>query len=226
VTEKKDLKSGDIRWDHIIQTLQQRLYGETLPSVSQVAYQNPEPFRVLISTVLSLRTKDEVTLAASQRLLTKAPTPEQLSYLSVEEIQSLIYPVGFYKTKARHLKKIARILINTFDSRVPGNQEALLGLPGVGRKTANLVLNLGFGIPAICVDTHVHRISNRCGWVATKTAEQTEFALMEILPKNYWIPINELLVKFGQNICTPVSPWCSRCPITGHCAKTGVNRSR
>ena len=134
--------------------------------------------------------------------------------------------MGFYKNKAKHLKKIAAILIEKYDSQVPDNQEALLSLPGVGRKTANLVLNLGFGIPAICVDTHVHRVSNRFGWVTTKTPEQTEFALMEILPEKYWIEINELLVKFGQNICTPVSPWCSVCPVRKKCGRVGVGRSR
>jgi len=223
--EKGRVKKS-IHWDIIIQTLRKVLNNKTVPSVSRVAYDNPDPFRVLVSTVLSLRTKDDVTLKASARLFNEAPTPEHLAQLTEEKIQSLIYPVGFYKNKAGHLKKIARILIEQYNSKVPDSPEALLGLPGVGRKTANLVLNLGFNIPAICVDTHVHRISNRCGWVRTKTPEQTEFALMDILPEQYWIPINELLVKFGQNICTPVSPWCSRCPIMSDCPREGVDRSR
>lgn len=176
--------------------------------------------------MLSLRTKDEVTLKASERLLQQAPTPEKLSRLTEEEIQKLIYPVGFYKNKARHLKQIAVILIEHYHSNIPNTPEALLAFPGVGRKTMNLVLNLGFNIPAICVDTHVHRVSNRTGWVTTKNPEQTEFALMEILPKKYWIEINELLVKFGQHICTPMSPWCSKCPLYEECERASVGRSR
>ena len=224
--KSKTSRDKKYKWDSIIRTLQKALFKKTIPSVSQVAYKNPSPFRVLVSTVLSLRTKDDVTLKASERLFKLALTPKKLAALTEEKIQSIIYPVGFYKNKAKYLKKIAAILIEQYNSHVPDTPEALLALPGVGRKTANLVLNLGFGIPAICVDTHVHRVSNRFGWVKTKTPEQTEFALMEILPEKYWIEINELLVKFGQNICTPISPRCSECPVFAECRRVGVARSR
>jgi endonuclease-3 len=213
-------------WGPLIRTLRRAVKKKIMPSVSQVAYESPSPYRILISTVISLRTKDEVTLKAAEKLFERAPDPEKLASLTEKEIQSLIYPAGFYKNKAKHLKKIAQILITQHNSRIPDDQEALLALPGVGRKTANLVLNLGFGIRAICVDTHVHRVSNRMGWVNTKTPEQTEFALMEILPGKYWIEINELLVRFGQNICTPVSPYCSSCPVYSECRRVGVTRSR
>jgi len=146
--------------------------------------------------------------------------------LTEEEIQTLIYPVGFYRVKARNLKQIAYQLIDRFQGEVPADRQLLLSLPGVGRKTANLVLNLGFGIPAICVDTHVHRISNRLGWVRTRTPEQTEYALMEVLPQRYWIPINEVLVAYGQRVCTPQSPFCSTCPLERECPKVGVGRRR
>ncbi|MCX7788471.1 MAG: endonuclease III [Spirochaetes bacterium] len=214
-------------WERILHLLRGRLEGATLPSVSIVAREfSQDPFRILVSTILSLRTKDKVTLEASQRLLKRAPTPKDLLDLPEEEIQSLIYPVGFYRVKAKNLKEIARQLIDRFEGSVPANRDLLLSLPGVGRKTANLVLNLGYGIPAICVDTHVHRISNRLGWVSTRTPEQTEYALMKVLPEPYWIPINEVLVAYGQHVCTPQSPRCSTCPLDPECPKVGVTRQR
>jgi endonuclease-3 len=213
-------------WDIIFQSLRKELESKLLPSVSMVAADDPDPYRILVSTVISLRTKDEVTTKAAIRLFKSAPSINKLAALREKEISKLIYPAGFYRTKAKNLKRIAEILIHTYGSRVPADRNALLSLPGVGRKTANLVLNLGFGIRAICVDTHVHRISNRTGWVATKTPEKTETALMDILPRHLWIEINELLVILGQNICTPISPRCSICPITDHCKRVGVNRSR
>lgn len=214
-------------WDRILKLLKGRLEGAELPSVSIVARKfAQDPFRILVSTLLSLRTKDKVTLEASQRLLEKAPTAATLLSLTEEEIQTLIYPVGFYRVKARNLKQIAYQLIDRFQGEVPADRQLLLSLPGVGRKTANLVLNLGFGIPAICVDTHVHRISNRLGWVRTRTPEQTEYALMEVLPQRYWIPINEVLVAYGQRVCTPQSPFCSTCPLERECPKVGVGRRR
>jgi len=214
-------------WDRILKLLKGRLEGAELPSVSIVARKfAQDPFRILVSTLLSLRTKDKVTLEASQRLLEKAPTAATLLSLTEEEIQTLIYPVGFYRVKARNLKQIAYQLIDRFQGEVPADRQLLLSLPGVGRKTANLVLNLGFGIPAICVDTHVHRISNRLGWVRTRTPEQTEYALMEVLPQRYWIPLNEVLVAYGQRVCTPQSPFCSTCPLERECPKVGVGRRR
>jgi endonuclease-3 len=184
------------------------------------------PFRLLVACVISLRTKDEVTAEASPRLFAIAPDPERLAELDGESIAKAIYPAGFYNTKARQLNAIGRILRDEYCGEVPSDESALLALPGVGRKTANLVLGLGFGIPAICVDTHVHRISNRLGLVKTKTPEQTERALNEVLPRDLWVPINDLLVTFGQNRCHPTSPRCTDCPLEDLCPRTGVTRFR
>jgi len=184
------------------------------------------PFRLLVACVISLRTKDEVTAEASRRLFAIAPDPSRLAELEVESIAKAIYPAGFYNTKARQLKDIGRILRDEYGGEVPAKEAALLGLPGVGRKTANLVLGLGFEIPAICVDTHVHRISNRLGMVETKTPEQTERALNEVLPRDRWVPINDLLVTFGQNRCHPTSPRCTGCPLDDLCPRIGVTRFR
>jgi endonuclease-3 len=176
--------------------------------------------------MISLRTKDEVTLRAAKALLRRAPSPQSLAALPESRIASLIYPAGFYRTKARNMRAAARLLVEEHAGRVPPEMEKLLALPGVGRKTANLVRNLGFGLPGICVDTHVHRISNRIGWVSTRTPEKTEMALMDILPRRYWIGINELLVRYGQAVCTPLSPRCTACPVVKRCARVGVGRSR
>jgi endonuclease-3 len=197
------------------------------PSVTTVAERyRRDPWAVLVSTILSLRTKDEVTLAASRRFLEKAGDPKSLLSLPVEEAARLAYPAGFYRTKAANLMKIAAILEERYGGQVPSGMETLLGLPGVGRKTANLVRIEAFDLPGICVDIHVHRISNRTGWVTTKTPEETETALRQALPQKYWKPINALLVLYGQNVCRPVSPYCSRCVITGFCRRTGVGKSR
>jgi endonuclease III len=223
------VKSPAIPWSRIVAALRRRLRDDLArqpPSVSRIARDDNEPFRVLVATMISLRTKDAVTEKASERLLRAAPDPVRLARLSEGRIGRLIYPAGFYRTKAAHLRGTARLLLSEHGGRVPDDREALLRLPGVGRKTANLVLNLGFGLQAVCVDTHVHRISNRAGWVATRSPEGTERALMEILPRRHWIEINELLVKFGQKVCTPLSPWCGSCPIASYCARVGVARSR
>jgi len=185
-----------------------------------------DPFRLLVACVISLRTKDEVTAQASARLFAVAATPEALARLPQSRIAKLIFPAGFYNTKAKQIREISRRIARDHGDRVPADREALLALPGVGRKTANLVLGLGFGIPAICVDTHVHRISNRLGLVRTKNPEETEHALEKVLPRRLWIEINDLLVTFGQNVCQPVSPWCSTCPLAAHCPRTGVGRHR
>jgi len=184
------------------------------------------PFRLLVACVISLRTKDEVTAESSQRLFAIAPDSKRLAVLDVESIAKAIYPAGFYNTKARQLKGIGKILRDDYGGEVPAEEAALLALPGVGRKTANLVLGLGFGIPAICVDTHVHRISNRLELVNTKTPEQTERALNEVLPRDLWVPINDLLVTFGQNRCHPTSPRCTGCPLANLCPRVGVTRHR
>jgi endonuclease-3 len=215
-----------IPFRRIIGRLQEFLKDSRLPSVSEVAERRRDPFHILVSTMISLRTKDEVTASSSARLLARAATPEALAGLEAGRIAELIYPAGFYNTKAKNLKNMAEKLVSRHGGRVPEDMEQLLQLPGVGRKTANLVRNLGYGLDGICVDTHVHRISNRLGWVRTKTPEQTESALEQVLPREYWIPINDLLVRFGQTLCTPVSPFCSRCPIGADCPRIGVERSR
>jgi len=200
---------------------------EADPSVNTVAeHYRRDPWAVLASTIISLRTKDEVTLSASERLLEKAGNPAELSGMNEEKIAKLIYPAGFYRNKAASLKKIACILLEQYGGKVPASMDELLALPGVGRKTANLVLNEAFDLDAICVDIHVHRISNRCGWLSSKTPEETEMILRDILPKKYWKRINYLLVLYGQRLCRPVSPFCSYCVIKKHCIRNGVDRSR
>ncbi len=196
------------------------------PVMELIAGQTGDPWAVLAGTILSLRTRDEVTHAATTRLLAAAPDPARLLDLPAKRVEALIYPVGFYRTKAKSLLETARILIDEHGGRVPNDVDQLLALPGVGRKTANLVLVLGFRIPAICVDTHVHRISNRLGFVRTKSADETERALMDVLPKKHWLDVNSVLVGFGQTICQPVSPRCSECPVRRSCARIGVARSR
>lgn len=215
-------------WDDIFSSFRKTIEheGRTLPSLSIIAGEKEDPFRVLIATILSLRTRDEVTLASSERLFTLADTPESVLALSLEEIEAAIYPAGFYKTKAKTIHTISEKLLSEYGGKVPSTSEELMKLPGVGIKTANLTLNLGFGIEAICVDCHVHKIANRLGWVSTKTPEQTEVALQRVMPRRFWIPLNELLVIYGQVVCTSISPWCSRCPQEKTCPKVGVKRSR
>lgn len=200
--------------------------GWVTPAVTIVATQDRDPFKVLISCILSLRTKDRVTAEASGRLFALADTPEKLSRLSAAQIEEAIYPVGFYRNKAGQILEISRLLADEHGGRVPDELEELLKFKGVGRKTANLVLTLGYGKQGICVDIHVHRICNRWGYVATRDPEQTEMALRKKLPPEYWIVINDLLVTFGQNQCTPVSPHCSSCPLYHLCDRVGVTKSR
>ncbi|MDR3276058.1 MAG: endonuclease III [Treponema sp.] len=221
----------DQNWDAIFGSLEAwQLEQKGEPSVTEIAGDyKQDPWAVLVSTILSLRTKDEVTAGASRRLLEKAPTPAALLKLPLEEIARLAYPAGFYRTKAASLRKIAAILMEQYGGAVPPEQEALLALPGVGLKTANLVLGEAFGRDAICVDIHVHRICNRAGWLGAKpstTPDKTEAALREKLPRKYWRRINALLVRYGQELCRPQSPWCSRCVISGYCERRGLDRSR
>ena len=197
-----------------------------VPIVTLVAESSKDPFKVLISTVLSLRTKDETTALASRRLFKLADNPKDMVKLSEKEIIDAIYPVGFYKTKAKNIKSICTDLITTYDSIVPDDIDELLKFSGVGRKTANLVVTLGYNKPGICVDTHVHRISNRFGYIKTKTPDETEYVLRDQLPAEYWIDYNSLLVAFGQHLCRPISPKCSECPVQKYCDKVGVGKSR
>jgi endonuclease-3 len=196
------------------------------PAVTIVSQRDGNPFKVLISCILSLRTQDKTTGAASSRLFALADTPERMLLLSPAEIESAIYPVGFYRNKAAQILGICRELLERHEGEVPDEIEELLKFKGVGRKTANLVVTLGFGKPGICVDTHVHRICNRWGYVLTKTPEETESALRHKLPREYWADINDLLVTFGQNQCLPVSPRCSICRLFHLCDRVGVVKSR
>jgi endonuclease-3 len=184
------------------------------------------PFTVLISCILSLRTQDKTTLAASDRLFAIAGTPETMLAVPVKKIEGAIYPVSFYRTKARTIHAICEQLLSRYDGNVPSDLDPLLSLPGVGRKTANIVVTLGFQKPGIAVDTHVHRISNRLGYVRTRTPEKTEMALRRKLPARYWIVFNDLLVAYGQNHCKPISPHCSTCRIALYCKRVGVKKSR
>ena len=206
--------------------MQATVLDDGLPIVSQLAAENFDPYALLVSTLLSLRTKDEVTAVATERLLDLARNPEDMLKLSEEEIGKAIYPAGFYRNKARTIREISRALLEKYKGSVPDTIEELLKLKGVGRKTANLVISLGFDKDGICVDTHVHRISNRLGYVTTKTPEKTEHALREKLPKRFWKIYNTLMVAFGRKICRPLSPLCSSCPVHRLCDRNGVTRSR
>lgn len=190
------------------------------------AAETQDPFAVLVSTLISLRTRDEVTDVVAPRLLAEAPTPAALAAMDEARIAGLIYPACFYRTKGRTLRAVGRALVERHGGRVPDAMDALLALDGVGRKTANLVITLGFGRPGICVDTHVHRIVNRLGFVRTRAPDETERVLRARLPRRLWIPINDVLVSFGRTHCTPLSPRCSTCPVVGACQRVGVGRSR
>ncbi len=210
----------------VVRTLRRHLRTWQPTVVSEAAAEHRDPFRVLIACLLSLRTQDTTTGPAAERLFGLADTPAAMLRLDAKTIERAIFPVGFYRTKARVILDICRDLLARFGGRVPDEIEALLTLKGVGRKTANLVVTVGFGKPGICVDTHVHRISNRLGFVRTRTPEQTEFALRAKLPARYWIEFNDLLVTHGQNVCRPLSPLCSRCPVRTLCHRVGVVSSR
>jgi endonuclease-3 len=215
--------SSGIRWlIHRLGAAREKVRPTTLGEVEKAR----DPFRLLIACIISLRTKDEVTAGASARLFARADTPRAITRLQERTIARLIFPSGFYNVKARQIRTIARRLLADHEGRVPADRQALLSLPGVGRKTANLVLGLGFGLPAICVDTHVHRISNRLALVRTRTPEETEAALERVLPRRHWIAINDLLVTFGQSVCHPTSPRCSSCPLAARCPRRGVTRHR
>lgn len=211
--------------DSIIKIIKRENKKFIEPIVSTIS-RDRTPFHVLTSCILSLRTKDRTTREASNRLFAVANNPEEILELSAGDIERLIYPVGFYRIKAKNIKEICQILIDKYNSKVPGEIDELLKLNGVGRKTANLVITLGYKKPGICVDTHVHRITNRWGYVKTRNPHETEFALREKLPGKYWLIINDLLVTYGQNICVPISPKCSICCISNYCKKIGVIRHR
>jgi len=193
------------------------------PIVELTKIRTANPFLILLTTILSSRTRDETTAQVSERLFTRVRSPQDLQALSVREIESLIYPIGFYHTKARHLKQLPGVLRTRFNGSIPDSVEALCELPGVGRKVANLVVAVAFNKPAICVDVHVHRICNRLGLLSTRSPFETEMTLRRILPKRYWINWNAYLVSHGQATCYPRNPWCDRCPVWRHCRRIGVN---
>lgn len=209
----------------VMRTLAREIDGLELPAVEKISRsQQEDPFQVLIGTLLSARTQDATTLAASTRLFRKARTPATMAKLPVRQIERLIYPVSFYRNKARHVKAACRMLMSRFAGKVPATMEELLSLPGVGRKTANLVLILSFGsMKNICVDTHVHRISNRLGWVRTRSPDETEQALYEGVDARWWPYVNLYLVTWGQNVCRPVHPRCGACAIRRYCRRVGVD---
>lgn len=218
------MKNSDIH--SVIRILRREVPKWQVPIVTVVAKTSKSPFQVLISCILSLRTQDATTAQATLRLFQLADSPEKLAKLSAKKIEKAIFPVGFYRTKAKTIREICRVLNEKYSGKVPDEIDELLQLNGVGRKTANLVVTLGYRKPGICVDTHVHRISNRWGYIRTKNPKETELALRDRLPKRYWLEYNDLLVTFGQHLCRPISPQCSRCTIAKYCNRVGVTVSR
>ena len=226
----------DQQIDDILSLLQTATANLVDPLVTHISKKRRDPFQILIATILSLRTKDTTTYKASRKLFAVADTPNKILKLSVEELEKLIYPVGFYHRKALTIRAICERLIEEFNGEVPSSLETLLSFKGVGRKTANLVVTMGFNKPGICVDVHVARITQRIGIVPIKgekdgkvvfhDADRVEMILRKILPKKWWIPINDILVRWGQNICAPISPKCSQCPISSQCQRIGVLKSR
>jgi endonuclease-3 len=208
---------------HVVRILRKEVRQWPLPAIGHYV---ETPFTVLISCILSLRTQDKTTSAASERLFAIANTPKKMLAIPERVIKDAIYPVSFYRVKARTIHSICEQLIDRFGGEVPSDMEQLLELPGVGRKTANIVVTLAFQKAGIAVDTHVHRISNRLGYVKTKTPDDTEMALRKKLPRRYWIVFNDLLVAYGQNLCKPISPFCSKCKIAMYCKRVGVTTKR
>jgi len=218
------MKNVDI--DSVYRILSKEVKKYNAPVVDLIKIKTKSHFNVLIATILSARTKDETTAKVCEKLFERVKSIEDLEKLSSKEIEKFIYPVGFYKTKAKHLKKLPGVLRKEFDGKIPSEIDDLLKLPGVGRKTANLVRAVGFGKDGLCIDTHCHRIFNRLGYVKTKTPNETEIVLRKNLPKKYWGKINYLFVAFGQNLCRPISPWCSKCKIIEYCSQVGVKSKR
>ncbi|MBN2545227.1 MAG: endonuclease III [Spirochaetes bacterium] len=212
--------------EYVLKILKNAYKKSKAPSVTLIADTTGNPFNILISTLISLRTKDEVTIQSSKRLFEKAKSFYDIKKIPLKDMEKLIYPAGFYKVKSARIKQIADIITEKYNGKIPDDIDELLKLPGVGRKTANLVVALGFNKPGLCVDTHVHRITNRFGWVKTKNPFETEMALRKFLPVKYWEIINNYLVSYGQTVCKPISPFCSLCKLNEICPKNGVTKSR
>jgi len=223
---RKRRKAQPFPITNVARILRREVRRFTTPIVTIYSEQRASPYLILISTLLSLRTQDKTTAEASVRLFALARTPGAMVRLSPSKIEKAIYPVGFYRNKARTILDVSRRLLDEHGGEVPDSVDELVKFKGVGRKTANLVVTLGHGKPGICVDTHVHRITNRWGYVRTKTPDQTETVLREILPRRYWMVINDWLVTWGQNVCKPISPYCSTCPLDPYCPRHGVGTSR
>ena len=209
-------------------TLRRQVHGFQVPLINLIMQEfGHDPYLILVACLLSLRARDVMTIHVCRELFTQVKTPTQLLFLPVEELERIVYRTGYYKVKARVLREVSLELLNRFDGKVPETYESIISIKGVGPKTANLVLGLGFNVPGICVDTHVHRISNRLGLIKTKTVEQTETALKTVLPQDLWIEYNKLLVMWGQNVCAPISPRCSSCPLQElGCKRVDVKKSR
>ncbi|MBN2111977.1 endonuclease III [Candidatus Woesearchaeota archaeon] len=210
----------------VLEILMKEATGLPMPSVSKIQQELEDPFKVLVSCLLSLRTKDTISYPVSHNLFNAAGTPKKIAEMPLSKLKKIIKPVNYYKTKAERIKQISKQISEDYKNKVPNHFDELMKFKGVGRKTANIVVTYGFGGSTIAVDTHVHRISNRLGWVKTKTPEKTEFALKKIVPEKYWYWVNESLVTHGQNICTPISPFCSKCPVEKYCPKIEVKTSR
>jgi len=206
----------------VLSAIRKEIARYPMPVVGVIAEETRDPFCILVSCLISLRTRDATTAAASARLFRLAKTPQAMAALSVRQIEQAIYPAAFYRNKAKNLRFLCRELLDRYNGRVPWSLETLLTLPGVGRKTANLVVTVAYRQPGICVDTHVHRICNRLGWIETKTPDDSEQALRQFLPRRHWATLNDLFVPFGQFVCRPLSPFCSRCPVAASCAQVGV----
>ncbi len=219
------MQKEEYHFKEIMETLS-RVYPSNEKTTLNRMRTKPDPFKILISCLLSLRTQDKNTEKASKMLYEVAETPQEIVKLPVEKLEKLIFSSGHYKKKARTLQHVSRDLIQRFNSKVPDKKDELLSIKGIGPKTANIVLAFAYGKDVLPIDTHCHRIPNRLGWVKTKTPEQTEKALEEVLPKKYWKEFNAIFVQFGQTICQPISPWCSKCPINKYCPRIGVERSR
>jgi len=211
----------------ILRILMKKTMKMPLPSVSQIQEELDDPFKVLVSCIMSLRTKDETTYPTSVKLFKIAKTPKQIANMPLAKLKKIIRPVNYYKTKAERIKKISQQIVKDYGNKVPDDFDELMKFKGVGRKTANIVMTYGHGKEGhIAVDTHVHRLSNRLGWVKTKSPEKTEFALKKVVPRKYWYWVNELFVRYGQNVCNPISPFCSKCVIEKYCPKIGVGKRR
>jgi len=208
--------------DIVLTRLQEHFYSVKTPVVDLIQIKTEDPFKVLVATILSARTKDETTSKAAEKLFTKVQKPEDLENIPLDELDALITPVGFHRVKAKHLKELPKVLKEKFGGIIPAEIDELLELPGVGRKTANLVRAVAFQKPAICVDVHVHRICNRWGYIKTRTPLETEMTLRQKLPLKYWLNFNSYLVAFGQNLCTPRKPKCEKCPIAEFCKRIGI----